>query len=926
MPSLTATPPPSSTSTPTSTASLQIPPYLDTSRSFEERAADLVSRLTLAEKVGQLSTTNAPGIPRLGVQEYAYWSEAQHGLSQFHGGYADDPLKSTTVKATSFPTNLAASMTWNPALMRRETSAISDEARGALDKSLFGNAQNNIGSSASGYGNLFYWSPTVNIARDPRWGRTDEAFGEDPFLAGTMGAAWVNGFQGQDARGRPEDRYLKAVATEKHLALNNNEKDRMATSSDTDETTIREYYTAQFRRLVEDAHVSGVMTSYNAVNGTPAAANHLLANVLLRNTWGFDGYTTSDCGGVATIYRNPNVPRDPISTAAKVSGHDWAPPGWTTDHGDDLGHWTQQETGTTVSAPAGAQAFALRSGTTLNCVGAGTPGNEGLWDLLRHAFGGEHMLENIQEAIAAGILSEDVIDRGLIRVFTLRFRLGEFDPIDRQEYTKLSKDQIESPTHRALAQAVAEQALTLLKNDAPAGGQTPLLPTDPAATKQVVVVGDQASKVFLGGYAGEPSDQVPLLEGIRRIVPGVEVVYDDAGTSSTATAEPSLKPQTLTAIRDADLVVVMVGTDAATNKEDLDRPSIAMPGNYGPLIDQVAAVGNPRIALVVQSAGPVDLTAARDKVASIVYSAANGQRQGVAAANVLFGRTNPSGRLSFTWYRDDTQLPPMLDYGITPSRTGGLGRTYQYFTGIPVYPFGFGLSYTTFRWSNIGVSAAEANANDTVRITLTVENTGSRTGADVVEIYGKTPVVGGRDVPLRRLVGFSKTRDLAPGETQPLTIEIPLADTLRLWDDAAKRSRVYPGDWAFEISRAAGDTSEQRLLRISGDISPAIRHLTAQPPKTVLHVGDTIGLHGKNPWLEGLGPTGTDPHPQDILTAVRADDSFVDLSEVELRFSSTDPAVVEVTEAGVVSAVGSGVATITATLGGETAGMVFVVR
>src|SRR4051812_18201806 len=321
------------------------PAYLDARYSPEERAADLVSRMTLDEKAAQLSTTNAPAIPRLGVAEYAYWSEAQHGLSAFYGGDATKPSGGTTPAGTSFPTTLSAFLTWDPALTRRETAAISDEARGMLDKSLFGSRQNDIGPSASNYGNLFYWAPTVNLQRDPRWGRTDEPFGEDPFLVGTLASAWVQGFQGEDARGRQQDPYLKAVATEKHFALNNVEHNRMGISSDTDEGTIRDYYTAQFRRVIEQAHVAGIMSSYNAINGTPAVANDLTLNVLLRRTFGFDGYVTSDCGAVGTQYRRPDGPGTtlgsfPQAAVFAISGHDWAPPGWTSDHLDDFAHWS----------------------------------------------------------------------------------------------------------------------------------------------------------------------------------------------------------------------------------------------------------------------------------------------------------------------------------------------------------------------------------------------------------------------------------------------------------------------------------------------------------------------------------------------------------------------------------------------------------
>jgi beta-glucosidase len=304
------------------------PAFRDTRLPFAERAADLVSRMTLEEKARQLGTTNAQAIPRLGVQEYAYWSEAQHGVSAFWGGdyYEDSEYRGgvdNPIPATSFPTNFAASMSWEPELMRREMAVVSDEARGFLDRSRFDDDHNNLGPSGANYGSLFYFNPTINIGRDPRWGRNDEAFGEDPFFVGTMGTAYVHGFQGQRPDGGLRGRYLKAVATAKHFALNNVEELRTAISSNTDEATIREYYTPHFRRVVEDGRVSGLMSSYNAVNGTPAVANSFLLNVLARRTWGHDGYVTSDCGAVATTYRRPDQPIGVPGSALYFAGHDW---------------------------------------------------------------------------------------------------------------------------------------------------------------------------------------------------------------------------------------------------------------------------------------------------------------------------------------------------------------------------------------------------------------------------------------------------------------------------------------------------------------------------------------------------------------------------------------------------------------------------
>src|SRR5581483_9117628 len=353
----------------------QTPLYRDTRYSFAERAADLVSCMTLAEKVAQLHTNSAPAIPRLGLQEYTYWNEGQHGINTLFND-TNNGGATGGVHATSFPTNFASTMSWDPRLVYQETTAISDEARGLLDKSLWGVAQNNLGPSASDYGALTFWAPTVNMDRDPRWGRTDEAFGEDPFLVGQMAGAFVDGYQGETPDGQPTSKYLKVAATAKHYALNDVENNRHADSSDTTDTNIRDYYTAQFKSLIEDSNVSGLMTSYNAINGTPAPANTYTANELAQRTYGFDGYTTSDCGAVGDVYSR--------------GSHFWAPPGWTTSTVNGSVVWTNNATGKQVSGAAGGQAYSIRAGTQLNCTGA------------------EDTVSNIEEAIKAGVLSEDV--------------------------------------------------------------------------------------------------------------------------------------------------------------------------------------------------------------------------------------------------------------------------------------------------------------------------------------------------------------------------------------------------------------------------------------------------------------------------------------------------------------------------------------
>jgi beta-glucosidase-like glycosyl hydrolase len=908
------------------------PPYRDTSLPPAERAADLVSRMTLEEKAAQLSTTNAPAIPRLGVQEYAYWSEALHGVNAFWGGDATAPAGvNMSVRATSFPTNLSSSLAWDPALSRRVSNAISDEARGFLDPSLYGKSQNDLGPDAGAYGSLFYFAPTVNMDRDPRWGRVDETFGEDPLLTGSLGAAWVQGFQGETATGRLRGHYLKAVTTLKHYALNNTEDNRMGLSSDTDEGTIRDYYTRQFRHIVDHAHATGVMSSYNAINGSPAVSNNLTLNVLLRRTFGFTGYTTSDCGAVGTQYRadTPDNPaaQSPATSALATSGHDWAPPGWSTNHADQAALWTKDGALVPISGRAGAEAWSLRAGTGLNCVGdPGQLGHPAFWDPIRHEFADENGIAYVREAISAGILGEDVIDRELVPVFTQRMRTGEFDPRDQQPYAKITKSAIESPAHRKLTQTAADETLTLLQNRRPKGGRAPLLPVNPKRVKRVVVVGDQASKVFLGDYSGSPSEQVPLLQGIKQALPRAQVVYDAGNSSTTSTGAPSLQPATQTAIKSADLVVVMVGTDANVNTEGYDRKTLALPGNYQALIKQVAALGNPRIVLVDQSAGPVELAGVRGDVASILFSAANGQRQGAAAADAIFGRVNPSGHLSFTWYSGDGQLPPKNDYHLTPAGTGGLGRTYMYFTRKPAYPFGYGMSYTSFRYSKARVDRRKVAAAGTVRVSFRVTNTGKRAGATVAQLYARAPRIAGVPRPTEQLVGFRRTRVLGPRASQRITIAVPLTETLRRWSPKLGREIVYPGIWRFRVASSSRSIIRSLPVRVTGSIGRTIATVSLAPPVSALTAGQTLDLRGRNPWLDGLAPTQFQSKGDTIISAVRRDDSFVDLTSVPIRFASNRPDVLRVDANGVVTAVAPGVATVTVKVGRATATTPFVVR
>jgi beta-glucosidase len=879
-----------------------LPIYRDTRYSFAERAADLVSRMTLAEKVQQLHTNSAPAIPRLGVQQYTYWSEGQHGINTL-GANTNSGSASGGVHATSFPTNFASTMSWDPQLTYQETTAISDEARGFLDKSLWNTGQNNIGPSPANYGSLTYWAPNVNMDRDPRWGRTDEAFGEDPYLVSQMAGAFVDGYQGQAMDGRPMTGYLKVASTAKHYLLNNVDNDRTSGSSNTTDANIRDYYTAQFASLIENSHVSGIMTSYNAVNGTPSVADTYTANELLQRTYGFGGYTTSDCGAIGTTYQNP------------PSGHDWAPPGWTTDSKGSNATWTNTATGQQVAGAAGGQAYAVRAGTQLNCTGA------------------EYTLPNIEQAVKAGILSEGVIDDALVRLFTIRMRTGEFDPPSQVPYTKISKDVIQSPAHQALARKIADSSLVLLKNDNVAGTSSPLLPVNAASLNKVVILGNLANTVTLGGYSGDPSLQVNAVQGITAAVkaanPDASVVFDTAGTSTTATTPAVLNAQTQADIKSADLVIVFVGTDLTIASEGRDRSSLAMPGNYDSLITQTAALGNPRMALVIQSNGPVDISDVQSDFPAIVFSGYNGESQGSALADVLTGAQNPSGHLDFTWYKDDSQLPAMENYGLTPAETGGLGRTYEYFTGTPTYPFGYGLSYTKFTYSNINVASKSVTADGAVNVNFDVTNTGTTAGATVAQVYAAPQfTVSGVELPRERLVGFQKTDVLAPGHSQHISLTVK-AVGLSLWDEGKQKQVVYDGPYQFQVGASSGDILGTGTVNVSGAITPQVRYVTVQPDQVVFKPGDTLSLAGKNPWIaDDTNSALEQPHASadNIIEAVNNDQSFVDLSHAKVTYSSSNPDVATVSGSGKVTAVAHGAATISVTVNGVTGSAPVVVH
>ncbi|MFC4114399.1 glycoside hydrolase family 3 C-terminal domain-containing protein [Nonomuraea zeae] len=469
----------------------------------------------------------------------------------------------------------------------------------------------------------------------------------------------------------------------------------------------------------------------------------------------------------------------------------------------------------------------------------------------------------------------------------------------------------------------------LLKND------DRLLPADAARLDSVVILGDLANKVTLGGYSGNPATTVSAVQGITSAVraanPAASVTYDAAGTSTTATGEAQLSAATQDAVRAADLVVVFVGTDDNVAREGRDRTTLALPGNYRSLIERTAALGNQKIALVIQSNGPVAIDDLRGRTPAILFSGYNGQSQGTALADVLFGGHNPSGRLNFTWYKDDSQLPPVSDYDLTPSATGGIGRTYQYFTGTPTYSFGHGLSYRDFAYSRIRADRPVASADGEVTVRFDVTNTGSVPGSTVAQLYAATPfTVRGYGLPRKRLAGFHKTGVLPPGATERVALTVKLAD-LALWDAGKMRAFVPNGPYRFEVGAGSADLAGSATVRVTGRITPKVRYVTVQPEAVAYQAGDTIDLTGKNRWIADT----TDPAKErrnlqvtadGIVEAVNDDQSFADLRHARVRYASSDTGVAVVDRRGKVTVVGAGVTTITATVDGVTGSAVITAK
>lgn len=668
--------------------------YLNPELPLDERVADLIPRMSLEEKVSQMMYA-APGIPRLEIQEHNWWSECIHGVAK-------------AGNATVFPQCIGMASSFDPDLLYKVATAISVEARAKHHEF----ARQGDRTLHKG---LTFFSPNINILRDPRWGRCQETYGEDPYLTSRMAVAFVKGLQGDDPR------YLRVVATAKHFAAHSGpEAFRHNFDSRVSEKDLRETYLPAFKSCVVEGKVASIMAAYNRLNGEPCSVSERLLTKILRDEWGFDGYVASDCDSILDIHTYYPVP---TSTA----------------------HWA---------------ALALKNGCEMNCG---------------------RIYVHLMAALKEKLIAEKDIDRALARLMRIRMRLGMFDPPERVSYTKIPYEKVNCDEHRDLALAIARESIVLVKNE------NRILPLS-KNLKAIAVIGPNADDVNAlsgnytplptGDYHALPFQYTTVIQGIRKQVsPETRVLFArGCDWINEADNKWGLKPtsafaEALAAAERADVVVMCLGLTSELEGEqgqqsrsewEGDRHGIALPRVQQMLLEAVATKGKPMV-LVLLGGGPVTCSWAQDNLPGIIVGWYPGELGGQAVAEVLFGDCNPSGKLPVTFVKSVDQLPLYTDYGMT-------GRTYRYLKEEPLYPFGFGLSYTRYEYSNLRLGGDTIKLGQPIEVTADVENTGKRAGDEIVELY-LSDLEASVAIPTHELKGFKRVH-LEPGERQSVSFTL----------------------------------------------------------------------------------------------------------------------------------------------------------
>jgi len=677
-------------------------PFRDPKLADDQRIADLLGRLTLDEKV--LLMSDHPKIPRLGIV-FSGQVEGLHGLALGGpggwGGRGRQPLPTTT-----FPQEKGLGATWDPDLLKKIATLEGYEARWDYQNPTFAR------------GGVVVRAPNADLSRHPLWGRTEESYGEDPFLVGTLTVAFAQGLQG------PDPAHWQAASLMKHFLANENENGRTHTSSDFDERLFREYYSVPFRMGFEQGGSRAVMAAYNSWNGTPMMIHPVLKSVMI-DEWGNDGLICTDGGALGLL----------------ITAHKAFP---------------DKEHGAAAAVKAGINHFL------------------------------DTYIDDLTKALKDNLLTEADMDAALKNLLRVYLRLGEFDPPGVDPYAKIGVETAgelppwQRESSKALARLATDESIVLLKND------RNTLPLDRTKLKSIAVIGPWSDQVLLDWYSGTPDYAISALQGIREAAgSGVKVLFADGSDPVEAAA----------LARKADVAIVIVGNHPECNagwdqcptpsngKEDVDRKTIVL--EQEELVRQVFAA-NPRTIEVLRASFPYAIVWSQQNLPAILHMTHNSQEEGHGLADVLFGDYSPAGRLTQTWPTGDDQLSPILDYNLLH------GETYLYSKQKPLYAFGYGLSYTTFAYEGIALSAPTVAADGSVTVTVKVKNTGKRAGDEVVEMYvqhlgpdGKGSAV---DRPQLELKGFKRVH-IAAGAEQSVTLDLKPRD-LAYWDAARHAWRV----------------------------------------------------------------------------------------------------------------------------------------
>jgi beta-glucosidase len=710
------------------------PIWRDPARPLPARVNDLIRRLSLAEKVAQLQN-GAPGVPRLGLPAYNYWSEALHGVAQ-------------NGDATVFPQAIGAAATWDPALLQQESAVIGIEGRAK-----FNDYAATHNGDAKWYGGLTFWSPNVNIFRDPRWGRGQETYGEDPFLSGTLGVAFIRGLQGDDPH------CLLAMGCAKHFAVHSGpEPARHRFDAAPPERDLYETYLPQFEMAVREGRVGGVMGAYNSLQGVPCCASSFLLTGVLRRQWGFDGYVVSDCGAIHNIW------------------------------GREEHHY--------VKTSEEAAAAAVKAGCNLCCGGDYNP---------------------LVRAVEKGLLVEKEVDQALYYTLGTRFKLGLFDPPQACPYSKIGLDQNDTPAHQALALKAAEEAIVLLKNDGVLPLHRSKIKriavigpnADAAWMLEGNYNGHAARPVtILSGIRDLAGPDIEVTSAV-----GCPWALRADGSNSFSR---QVVDDALAKARAADVVVFVGGITARLEGEEMgpdnacdgfaggDRTKIELPAVQTDLLKALAD-GHKPVILVNCSGSPMAMPWEITHLPAILQAWYPGEQGGRAVGEILFGDVNPGGHLPLTFYASTADLPDFTDYSMS-------NRTYRYFNGKPEFAFGHGLSYTKFKFRHGRLKSESIPADGTVTVMFTVKNTGKPAGDEVAQVYFRhvNPAV---PQPRLALCGFSRVH-LNRGESRNVALAVP-ADRLRYWDTPTQQYRVEPGRYEILIGAASDDIRIKLPLTIA---------------------------------------------------------------------------------------------------------------